>query len=201
MARMSDGDIYVTVFNAGFGGGPSTITAVAIALAESGGDSTATHKNTNGSTDYGLFQINSIHSDLLRKYNWRDPKQNAKMAFIISSGGKNYRPWTTYNTGAYRRFVGRATRAAGGSGTYSGSGTGSLPGTGDGATTAPDSGNGDTGTQSVSLSSGTKSFVSTITDGNTWLRVAMFLIGIALAVIGIIAVSGKSALQVKRAIL
>ncbi len=71
-------------------------TAVAVANAESSLKPTATNKNTNGSTDYGLFQINSIHGSILSQGKWSDPADNAVMAFKIwSQAGDSWRPWVT----------------------------------------------------------------------------------------------------------
>lgn len=78
------------------------VVMVAIALAESGGNPDATHHNPNGSTDYGLWQINSIHSQALSSGNWRDPVDNARMAKMILDT-QGFGAWTTYNTGAYRQ--------------------------------------------------------------------------------------------------
>lgn len=40
----------------------------AIAWQESGGNVTAMHRNTNGTIDYGVMQINSIHLPVLSQY-------------------------------------------------------------------------------------------------------------------------------------
>jgi hypothetical protein len=86
------------------GGDPSAApVAAAVALAESGGNQSATNHNTNGSTDKGLFQINSIHGPL-SSY---DLKRNVKAAIKISSGGRDWSPWVTYKTGAYKKFLSR----------------------------------------------------------------------------------------------
>ena len=54
-------------------------TAVAVAYAESGGDPFAINHNNDGSTDYGLWQINSVHGfdDLF------NPVVNAEAAFDV----------------------------------------------------------------------------------------------------------------------
>jgi lysozyme-like protein len=65
--------------------------AAAIAMAESGGRSDAVNQNTNGTTDRGLWQINSIHGPL----STFDPMANAKAAVSISQNGTTWRPWCT----------------------------------------------------------------------------------------------------------
>lgn len=80
--------------------------AVAVARAESDWNPRATNANTNGSVDYGLFQINSIHAAILAGGNWANPQENAKMAFQVwtDAGGK-WGPWVTYWSGSYRKFL------------------------------------------------------------------------------------------------
>jgi hypothetical protein len=89
--------------------GQNIVIATAIALAESSGDTDAINTaNRNGSTDYGLWQINSVHSALLNGHNWRDPADNAAMMYSISNGGKNWSPWSSYKSGAYLAHLGAA---------------------------------------------------------------------------------------------
>ena len=69
--------------------------AAEIAMAESGGRQYA-YSPTN---DYGYWQINGSHGPAQATFN---PMGNARAAIAISSNGSNWRPWTTYVTGAYR---------------------------------------------------------------------------------------------------
>lgn len=72
-----------------------------IALAESGGDSDARGPkegtNSDGSVDWGLWQINSIHQKDHPTWSeaWlKNPQNNAQAAFILSGSGKNnLKPW------------------------------------------------------------------------------------------------------------
>jgi hypothetical protein len=75
-------------------------TAVAIALAESGGKTDA----VSSTGDYGLFQINrAAHADLFASHNWKDPASNVDMARIVyQNAGNSFTPWVTYNNGAYQ---------------------------------------------------------------------------------------------------
>jgi len=92
------------------GGGPASAAnmAAAIALAESGGRSTASHRNSDGSIDRGLWQINSTHG-AMSTFN---PLGNARAAVSISGGGRNWNPWTVFRTGAYKKFLGAAKKGA-----------------------------------------------------------------------------------------
>jgi hypothetical protein len=88
--------------------------AVAVALAESGGNEGATNTNTNGSVDVGIWQINSVHR---RTHpNWtpqwlKVPENNAQAMAEISGGGSNWTPWSAYNNGRYEQFMDRARAA------------------------------------------------------------------------------------------
>lgn len=84
-------------------------TAVATSLAESGGNPNASNRNTDGSIDRGLWQINSVHGRL----STFDPRGNARAMASISHGGTDWTPWVTFKSGAYRTYMGTATAASG----------------------------------------------------------------------------------------
>lgn len=98
------------------------VTGAAIAKAESGLCSDATNDNTNGSTDYGLFQINSIHpyddADPARLF---DPSYNTVAAVEIYTDSGSWQPWSTFNADKHEQFLGEAQaaydRVVGGGGT------------------------------------------------------------------------------------
>lgn len=98
---------------AGFAG-RALQTAIAVALAESSGNPNAINQNTNGSTDYGLWQINTVHRgsgfDPSRGF---DPHYNAEWAYKISSGGSNWKPWVVYNKGLHTKYLDEASSAIG----------------------------------------------------------------------------------------
>lgn len=92
--------------------GRALVLITAIGLAESSCRPDATNSNTNGSTDYGLFQVNKpVHPEPIECL--MDPSCNAKAAFRISSGGTNFYPWCTYEApacggngnGTYRQHI------------------------------------------------------------------------------------------------
>lgn len=80
--------------------------AVAIALAESGGDPLATNQagNTPPSTDRGLWQINSYWHNEVSDHCAFDPVCCAREALRIS-GGANWSQWSTFGNGAYKQFL------------------------------------------------------------------------------------------------
>jgi hypothetical protein len=131
---LTDRQIAGAAAGAGFTG-TDVAMAVAIALAESGGNTGATNFNTNGSTDYGLWQINTVHPDLLASGDWQNPDDNARMAHsVFATAGSSWTPWSTFNNNAYIPFQTRGDAAAadpdtsatgsGGTGTAPTSGTG-----------------------------------------------------------------------------
>lgn len=101
-------------WNAGFRGQALT-NAVAIGLAESGGNPNAHNGNAGtGDNSYGLFQINMLGNlgpSRLSQYHLAnnnalfDPYTNAKVAYQMSGGGQNFHPWTTYTTGKYQNYL------------------------------------------------------------------------------------------------
>jgi hypothetical protein len=174
---LSDKELAGVAVAAGFTGQNVTI-AVAVALAESGGNPNATHTNTNGSTDYGLWQINSVHKDLLQKSNWRDPVTNGRMAHSVwSQAGGKWTPWATYNHGTYRLFLARAT-AASGAPVAPGASSGSTPVE---ATGAPGTNLGDA--------------VAKLQDVSGWYRVLFVVVGGVLLLWTIAKLTGNNQLS------
>jgi Lysozyme like domain len=93
------------------------VTAVAIALAESGCSPSATGSNgpasgcPNGSRDRGLWQINDCYHSEVSDTCAHDAQCNANAAYRISSGGTSWTPWSTCNSGAYRSHLDEAQTA------------------------------------------------------------------------------------------
>lgn len=112
MAKMSMVDIGRAMVKAGW---PAETIAIGIgvAMAESGGDPTIRGgPNSNGTYDYGLFQINSIHNPTAQ--DWTDPVVNARMALkVYRDAGNKWVPWTTYKNRSHQKYMVEASRAAG----------------------------------------------------------------------------------------
>ena len=84
--------------------------AAAVSLAENPtGNPKAENHNTDGSIDRGLWQINSTHG----AQSTFDPLGNAEAAVAISSGGKNWNPWTTFKNGEYKKHLGPSQKGKG----------------------------------------------------------------------------------------
>lgn len=117
MSKLSPEQIAQAAHDAGFRGHDLT-TAVAVAMAESGGDPHA-HNPVPPDNSYGLWQINMIgalgpdrrhefHLDANKEL--FDPETNAKAAFAISGKGDSFQPWTTYTSGAYKKYLDEARK-------------------------------------------------------------------------------------------
>lgn len=102
-------------------------TAAAVALAESGGRTDA-HNPIPPDDSYGVWQINMIGAmgpDRRKKLGITsnaqlfDPGTNARAMVMLSNGGTNFSAWSTYKSGAYKKFLagGAASGGSGASGT------------------------------------------------------------------------------------
>jgi Lysozyme like domain len=88
------------------------VTAVAVALAESGGDTDVMGRSTVGENlgqrDHGLWQISGKwHGDKLTIMpNWRNGYTNARLAYMIFvDAGRQWTPWHVFTSGAYRAYL------------------------------------------------------------------------------------------------
>lgn len=116
MAKLNAAAIYSTCLAAGWPqvvGKPAkeqpAVIATAIALAESGGDTTSTNKNRNGTVDRGLFQINSVHRQFDGARLLSDPTYNAACALsLYNARGGRFTDWVVYNRGTYQTFMAQA---------------------------------------------------------------------------------------------
>ena len=153
-AALSDAQIAALITGAGWTG-EDRYTAFGIVIAESGGNPSAVNpSNSNGSRDDGLWQINSIHKDLLKTGNVYDPTDNTRMARrIYTDAGNKWTPWSTYNNQRYRVYRARAVAAF---------------------AAAPEA------APSVTPVGNATPSENIITDSATWTRVALFVAGAAM---------------------
>lgn len=164
---------------------------IAVAMAESGGNPNATNKNRNGSTDYGLFQINSIHGSLVVGKNWSDPVENARMALKLYKDS-GWKPWVAYNSGSYRKNLDAAAKGAQES---RGGGSAALP---------PETGPDLSGYElhPYADASGAGAVWNALTSPELWNKVLTFLLAVFLIIVGTtvllrkpIAVAGKAGVK------
>jgi soluble lytic murein transglycosylase-like protein len=78
--------------------------ALAIMQAESHEDPNAINKNTNGTYDIGIMQINSVHFAQCSLSQLSDPKGNIDCAYKIYQR-QGFSPWSSYTSGAYKKFI------------------------------------------------------------------------------------------------
>lgn len=185
-------------------------TAVAVALAESGGDPAATNKNTNGSYDYGLFQINTVHGALLTQGDKFNPLDNAKMAFTVWAGaGNKWTPWSVYKSGVYRAQLLKGTAGAAkpempGATAWQpplvspdgepipydpNTGGAAIPGQG-GPIDQAVGALGSIVDTLTTLTTTVNTTITTLLSGGFWLRIAAFLVGALLVGISLLKLSG-----------
>ena len=65
------------------------------------------HYNSDGTLDWGYFQINTVHLQRLG-LNLRDLldcKANIDFAYHLYQEKRGFNPWSTYNSGKYRQFL------------------------------------------------------------------------------------------------
>lgn len=83
-------------------GFPDPNLAAAVAMAESAGYPGALG---DSGQSVGLWQIHLPNHPSYTKAQLRDPRQNARAAFSISKAGREWKWWSTYNSGAFKRYL------------------------------------------------------------------------------------------------
>lgn len=108
--RLNPAQIASLAAAAGFQGDDLT-TAVAVALAESGGDTAAYNPERQAGTpagkgSYGIWQIYlNAHPEFIG-WNLLDPATNAMAAFrVYSAAGNRFRPWAAFKSGSYSAYL------------------------------------------------------------------------------------------------
>lgn len=170
----TDVTIAIAARNAGFPQ-EQIKTAVMVALGESGGNEFATNHNDNGTTDYGLWQINSVHTDALKLGNWQSPSDNAKMAYLVYQK-QGWNAWVAYKNNSYAKFESRGAQAANVLGVIGG-----IPGAITSAANADDS-------QPLAQ------FFTFVSDRHNWQRVGMVLAGAYLVMLVFVSIAKNTGL-------
>lgn len=87
--------------------GPACRIALAIQRAENAkGACEVYHYNSDGTLDWGYFQINTVHLTRpgLNLRDLLDCRANIDFAYKLYQE-RGFQPWSTYNNGAYRQFL------------------------------------------------------------------------------------------------
>lgn len=171
---LSDNQIAQYARGAGLSGDAVSI-AVAVALAESGGNPNA-HNAVPPDNSYGLWQINMLGSlgpsrrsslGISSNDALYDPATNARAMAMLSNKGASWTPWTTYTRGTYKLYLNRGKAAAGN--------VSSDPGT-------PQS--------TEDQRSGLAKLGALITDPAVYRKLGMYSVGAVLILIGFIGLVG-----------
>lgn len=111
--RLSPVAIAQLASNAGFQGN-DLVTAVAIALAESGGNpGIVGDLNITPGGSIGLWQINLRWHPEFTAAALADPQTNANAAYqVYLAAGKTFRPWSTFKNGAFTAHLDAAQGGA-----------------------------------------------------------------------------------------
>lgn len=112
---MPDAKLVEVLKAAGFTGEALSI-AYGVAKAESGGVANRhSHPSLTKDDSFGLFQINMLGDlgparrathGLSSNEDLYDPATNARVAYAISKGGTNWKPWSAYTNGRYLERLG-----------------------------------------------------------------------------------------------
>lgn len=121
-STLSAEQIGAVAWNAGIHDEPTMARAIAIALAESGGNARAYNGNrATGDDSYGLWQINMLGSmgparrrqfDISSNEELYDPQKNAQAMWILSNHGKNWAPWSAFKNNSYMQHINTGKAAA-----------------------------------------------------------------------------------------
>lgn len=88
--------------------GPDCRVALAIQRAENPkGKCEIYHYNSDGTLDWGYFQINTVHLKRpgLNLRDLLDCRANIDFAYQLYRERGGFTPWSTYNSGLYRQFI------------------------------------------------------------------------------------------------
>jgi len=123
MAKRSVAEIYSAARNAGLSVA-NAVLSTAVALAESKGDDRAVGdvslQTSKWGPSVGVWQIRTLKAETGTGSD-RDIQalqgnlaRQAQAMKNISNGGTNFTPWTMYNNGTYRNYIGQAASASSG---------------------------------------------------------------------------------------
>src|SRR5450759_4637437 len=100
---------------AGWANNGSLVTAIAVCMAESGGQASVYYCHAtgrDGAYDRGLWQLDSAGQSGTTDACAFTPQCSANVAYAVSGRGTNFAAWSVYANGGYARYVGDAQKAA-----------------------------------------------------------------------------------------
>jgi hypothetical protein len=105
IGKLSVAEITSYASNAGFEGDDLN-TAVAIALAESSGNpNTVGDLTITAGGSVGLWQVNLHYHPEYTADALKDPQTNANAAYAIYQAAGGFTPWSTFNKGAFAKYL------------------------------------------------------------------------------------------------
>lgn len=158
------------LISAGFSPSEAVIGS-AIGMAESSRNTDA----INWVPCVGFMQVNAKAHPQWTVEQLRDPAINARVAYAVYKS-QGWKAWTTYTSGAYKKYMGAATAAAGSGGTVA-----ALPGN-------PIQVGKDIGTGVKTLDQ-LNTLAGQVDNPGLWKRVLYILVGIVMVGIGILSMS------------
>lgn len=207
MPKISDEAIAGYAYQAGVRGTQLEL-AVAIALAESGGNTEA-HNAKPPDDSYGLWQINMLGAmgparrlqfGLQSNADLFDPAKNAKAMFALSGGGRNWTAWTTYTRGNYKAHLNAGANAVSALNQRIGGGGNPLDKLKSFLMDKAQSGalpNAVAGIPGVQGIANLGEFFGKVMDPETWKRVALFVVGFAFIIFALFKLTGNNKLEEK----
>ncbi len=96
-------------YDAGFKDAHNLVVAVMVILSESQGFDHAINTNPDGSSDRGIWQLNTIHAWITDEMAY-DPAQASAAAFKLYMANSGFKPWAAFTSGVYLndRYLQRA---------------------------------------------------------------------------------------------
>lgn len=92
---------------------PRAVTAAAVGMAESSGETAVTSANPDGGTNVGIWQLDTKGKGAgYTVAQLQNPATNAKVMAKGTNNGADWSAWETYGSGAYTRFLGQAQTAS-----------------------------------------------------------------------------------------
>lgn len=81
--------------------------ALAISQAENGTRQCdrVSKPNKNGTVDYGVFQINTVHTKRISVEDLKDCRKNIEFAYKLFKEQGNWSAWSVFNNQAYKRYL------------------------------------------------------------------------------------------------